>query len=324
MTDVSGAPERPKSLKISLAESPFAQRLVRRMVTFSWSRKALNAAYARLTPSQKSQFHLAYSRLFRTREVRGVNGFWEVSFLGKKILMPLTDGRLWLDWDTAVSIVAHDLEIKETYAAIIDSPERPSLFVDIGANYGTHSLLFLSHGIKTLTFEPNSSCHAYFKGLCALNGVQPDLEPVALGATEGHIDLSYPERDTWSGSTDSEVVGNLAKSEKLITERVSLRTLDDYVNRISGEKVVIKIDTEGNELNVLRGASKTLNIARPKVLFESVRRSDRPALFDLFSSLQYDLHLLPWTPGQAGPLLLREPFMTCTGTNFIAVPGTKR
>ncbi|CAA9891487.1 conserved hypothetical protein [Candidatus Methylobacter favarea] len=78
--------------------------------------------------------------------------------------MPLTSERFWLDWDTAVSITGHDIEIKQTYEALIGSSEPPELFIDIGANYGTHSLLFLVHQIKTITFEPNASCHDFFQG----------------------------------------------------------------------------------------------------------------------------------------------------------------
>ena len=40
-----------------------------------------------------------------------------------------------------VSIVGHDIEVKETYAALIASDHRPTLFLDVGANYGLHSIL---------------------------------------------------------------------------------------------------------------------------------------------------------------------------------------
>jgi hypothetical protein len=171
------------------------------MAAFTWSRQGLNAAYLALTPCHRATFHEWFAKIFRNTSVQARDGNWTVVFAGKSILMPLVSESLWLDWDTAVSIVGHDIEIKQTYEALIgSSTTKPTLFIDIGANYGTHSLLFLVHGIKTMTFEPNSSCHGCFARLCELNHVTPTIEGVALGAYHGYVKLSYPKRDTWLGS----------------------------------------------------------------------------------------------------------------------------
>src|ERR1700722_9247274 len=49
----------------------------------------------------------------------------------------------------------HDSELKQTYASLIQLEHPPRLVLDIGANYGTHSIIFLSHDIETVSFEPN-------------------------------------------------------------------------------------------------------------------------------------------------------------------------
>jgi FkbM family methyltransferase len=176
---------------------------------------------------------------------------WKIVFEGKTILMPLTPERFWLDWDSAVSIVGNDVEVKDTYAALIQSRDAPELFIDIGANYGTHSLLFLVHGIETLSFEPNRSCHDYFRRVCELNRVVPTLETVALGDRVDCVELSYPERDTWLGSTDAEVVKRLVAGQALVTQAVQQKMLDEYLEKIRNKRTLIKLDTEGNELTVL-------------------------------------------------------------------------
>jgi FkbM family methyltransferase len=205
----------------------------------------LNALYKRLTISQRRFFHCQFAKIFRDEHQRLDPGLWFVNFAGRQIRLPLSPARSWLDWDTAVSIIGNDLEIKETYASFIHSSEPPELFVDVGANYGTHSLLFLIHGIDTITFEPNSSCHEYFRHVCELNGVEPRLEPVALGQSKGYVDLWYPEGETWSGSTRDRVRDRLTTEHQLLRQKVEQKTLDHYFDVFAQRRILVKIDMKG-------------------------------------------------------------------------------
>jgi FkbM family methyltransferase len=294
------------------------------MAAFSWLRKGLNVVYLKLAPSQKVAFYLQYAKLFRKNYIRGSDGIWKVNFLNKRIRMPLSSENFWLDWDAALSLVGHDAEIKQTYEALIGSSEKPELFIDIGANYGTHSLLFLVNGIKTITFEPNSSCHGYFKKICELNHVIPTLEPVCLGDRKGQVKLSYPERETWLGSTNAEVIQRLSRSEALLTEKVEQRMVDDYMQIIGRKRALIKIDTEGNELCVLRGAIKTLQECEPMIIFECWNENERAKLFDFFDSQNYSICHLPWVPTNKVEPLTRERFAASARTNFMAIPASKQ
>ena len=40
---------------------------------------------------------------------------------------------------------------------------KPKIFFDVGANYGTHSFIFQSQGVKAYSFEPNPNYFPYFK-----------------------------------------------------------------------------------------------------------------------------------------------------------------
>ncbi|MDX2255039.1 MAG: FkbM family methyltransferase [Pseudanabaenaceae cyanobacterium bins.39] len=296
------------------------QSIVRIAVTFCWSRKILNSLYLRLTPYQRSVFHGLFAKIFRDKSYQVRNGVWKIEFQGKTIALPLDSEQIWLKWDSAVSIVGHDINVKETYRYLLNLPNKPDLFIDIGANYGTHSLLFLVHGINTLTFEPNSSCHIFFKNLCELNGVQPNLQPIALGETDSHVELSYPIHDTWLGSTDKEVINKLATSHELVTERVVQKKLDDYMGHLVNKDTLIKIDTEGNELFVLRGSTKILQHVKPKVIFESWNADDRIALFEFFNLHSYQIYSLPMTSSNAEQVLDYDQFVNSTSDNFIAIP----
>jgi FkbM family methyltransferase len=290
------------------------------VAAFSWSRQLLNAWYVRLTPSRRGIFHREFAKIFRNSAIRGSDGRWEVRFAGKSVWIPLTSGQYWLDWDTALSVVGQDVEVRQTYEALINSPERPDLFIDVGANYGTHSLLFLVHGIETISFEPNSACHDYFRRLCESNGVTPNLEHLALGEREGFVTLAYPRRDTWLGSTSVAVTGRLALTQELETEEVEQKTLDGYFPRIGRNRTLIKIDTEGHELSVLRGALTTLRENKPTIIFECWNDVERTELFKFLDSRGYQICLVPWSPAGKAQPLTSDRFLASSAVNFIAVP----
>src|SRR5262249_50394255 len=80
-----------------------AKRIVRDGVSLTialpFSRRLLNSLYVRLTPAQRVQFYLRLAKIFRNNRIRGRNGSWDVVFANKRIEMPLTADRFWLDWD---------------------------------------------------------------------------------------------------------------------------------------------------------------------------------------------------------------------------------
>jgi FkbM family methyltransferase len=304
----------PKRIKLVV------HRLVKVAAAVPWLRFPLNALYLRLKLPQYHKFYSLYAKAFRESALHPRGGVWTVSFAGRRIRMLLTTDRFWLDWDNALAITGHDITIKQTYSALIRSSACPQLLVDIGANYGTHSLLFLAHGIPTLTFEPNSSCHDYFLRCCRLNGYAPFLEHVALGEIHGSALLSYPKRETWLGSTNAEVTKELSTTRDLITETVEQRPLDDYLLLMAQRRTLIKIDVEGNEIAVLRGAERTLKVCRPFVIFECRERNEWRQILKFFQSKDYEVHALPWSPDAATePMAMNCPH-PAVATNFIAIP----
>jgi FkbM family methyltransferase len=288
---------------------------------FSPSRRALNFLYARLTYEQKQLYHRGFARIYRDRPSRATPGTWKVSFAGREILLPLNPRRMWLDWDTALSILGHDVEVKKTYERVLSSGTRPDLYVDIGANYGTHSLLFLVHGVETITFEPNASCHAYFLEACALNRVRCRLEPVALGNAERYVELLYPESETWLGSVDRAVCGLQTDQTGVVEQKVWQRTLDSYLANLQNRRVLVKIDTEGHEYSVLQGAWSVVQRCRPLVIFECWGKETRQKLREFFRQGNYQLYRLPWSPTEQAAALTDGDFIDSTQTNFIAVPS---
>jgi FkbM family methyltransferase len=296
------------------------QGIVRIAAAHRFSRKRLNGLYERLTFAQKRWFHRNFAKIFRDVAYQGESGIWEVEFIGKRIALPLRKERFWLDWDSAVSMLGNDIEVKETYGSLILSDCPPDLFIDIGANFGTHSLLFLVHGINTISFEPNSACHTYLKDVCNIHGLVPHIEAVALGDCEAEVDFFYPERDTWFGTTDISTRKRLEEHHTLVTYKVRQKTLDEYLMNSEACRILIKVDAEGSEYRVLQGGLKTLRNKQPFIIFESVDRKTRQELFDFLEAENYTITQLPWDVRRSLSSLSLTTFLGNRATNFMAIP----
>jgi FkbM family methyltransferase len=299
-----------------------ARAMVRRWAADSGARAAMNRLYNHLNLRQQAFLFDAFARVFAADETaRAEAGEWAVRFAGRPIRFPLRPDHMGLDWDRALGTAGYDSEIKKTYAAILRSPKPPHLFVDIGGNFGTDSLIFLSHGVRTITFEPNPSCHAYFAQACALNGFRPRLETAALGETPGAVDLVFPEGETWLGTTDAAEAVRLGEAGRPVSTTVQRRALDDYLPAFRGaRRILIRIDTGGSEYAVLRGARRTLALG-PLILLEM--RPDparRDEVLDLLAEAGYRMARLPWRPGRRRSPPSRDEILESPETNFLAVP----
>lgn len=295
--------------------------LVRRLVARRPTRTCLNFVYGRLSSARKEAFYSLFAKIFREHPQNVAAGDWWVRVGDRWATLPLDGQDTWLEWDLAVSLLGHEMEIKQTYLDLIRF-RRSKLFFDIGANYGLHSTLFLLHGIPTVSFEPNPRCHQYFRKVTERNHVLGNLQPVALGATEGWADISFPERDTWLGSTNPGVVDQVSRAHggQVTTVRVVQTTVDVFVQRDGRRPDLIKVDTEGNEAAILVGARKTLATCRPWVIFESWRDGERDTLGSFFEGLDYRICALPLHLPRSPVVLEKRQLRDWPTTNLIAVP----
>ena len=148
------------------------------------------------------------------------------------------------------------------------SPE--GLFIDVGANVGKYSAALLAAGARqVVAFEPlPGSC----RQLEALAAAHPDrLTVVAMGAGSAterrEIFFGHDESQHATFSPEVRGVEYVGRSE---TERleVEMTTLDAFFESrpelLDRGVELLKIDSEGFELDVLLGASQLLRRGRPK------------------------------------------------------------
>ena len=289
-----------------------AQETVRWLAARRWARTVLNRGYALLSSNAKREAHGLFSRLFRGYSGTFADGVWRVGFEGRRIVVPLRADWAWLDWDFALALLGHDADVTRLCGFMIRHA-RPRVVFDVGSNYGIFSLRWLVHGVRTISFEPNPVCNAYLRLLGDKNQIQPEIEELALDAEDATVSLFFTPGVEWLGTTRPRNDG--------FARRVEVRqgTVDGYVEEHQVIPDLLKVDTEGSDLGVLRGASRTLWTHRPLVVFESLDRAERHEYFDLLTRVEYVVCPLdvPHRPPRA---LDSARFGASADRNFLACP----
>src|SRR5262245_42347506 len=103
--------------------------IMRASVGNATTRVGVNAAYRALRLGQTARFHSGFWDIFRDDGEGLAAGSWTLSFCGRQIRVPLRPESAGLDWGLATAILGHDVEIKQTYAALVRGRARPGLFV---------------------------------------------------------------------------------------------------------------------------------------------------------------------------------------------------
>jgi len=159
---------------------------------------------------------------------------------------------------------------------MLDRIAADDVLYEIGANRGYYVLSVLSNVPKAriYAFEPNPRVFRMLEDNIALNGHlgQVKAVPFALGDRSGTAKLYISKSDSASSFnlSHSEIYGN--GIEKAL--QVGILTIDGLVN--GGELPVpqhMKIDTEGFEVQVLRGAKEVLRNHAP-ILYLEIHSED--------------------------------------------------
>jgi FkbM family methyltransferase len=122
-------------------------------------------------------------------------------------------------------------------------------FVDIGAHYGFFDVLVgLSNPTCTIiAFEPVAeNCEILRKNL-ELNNVLAQVHASPVSDQPGHATFQVSEASDNSGFIANPAAGVIRDIE------VDVVRVDQYLDQISDGPVLVKVDTEGNELKVLDG-----------------------------------------------------------------------
>jgi FkbM family methyltransferase len=140
-------------------------------------------------------------------------------------------------------------------------------FIDIGAHIGTYSWTIAPHAKHTYSFECNP---VVYNCMCAnifLKDLNHKITAYSFGLSSDEGEATYYVRSKDGGGNGFTFLGEKREESSLGTLKLPLKRLDDLNIENIG---LIKIDVEGHEIHVLKGALKTLEKNNwPPILFES-------------------------------------------------------
>ena len=172
-------------------------------------------------------------------------------------------------------VFREDYEPELAYLEKILAPGKT--FIDVGASFGIYSLVasqLVGRTGRVLSFEPTSASFRVLEQNIALNRL--------LNVSAFHLALCDTTGTTWlyhGREPGSNSLGRgSAHGQK--GEAVSAERLDNVLVQRTVDKVdVIKMDVEGAEELVLRGAQQALSTFKPIIIYEVV--SERTAALGL-------------------------------------------
>ena len=149
-------------------------------------------------------------------------------------------------------------EVQLSFLLVLSDVLKARYFFDIGANVGTYSLAMNSvfkNKIFIKAFEPSSAAYLELKNNfhSKKNIESYDL---AISSTTGQAEFRDYGHLSGKNSLFQTSIHNSKDVKKVtLVKTVSIDGLFNYTNTFS----IFKIDTEGNELEVLKGAKEFLN-----------------------------------------------------------------
>jgi len=190
-----------------------------------------------------------------------------------------------------------ELTSLDAVRALLTSPDRivggptggRGIFIDVGANIGLYSIALSKYFDTTIAFEANPVTFKVLEANLALSGTQ-NVQSFCQGVSSQTRRASFytPVNGNlgWATLDPNRHCGENAASETTI-DLDTLDNLSKIIGLESSPVSLVKIDVEGHEAEVLRGAVGILNQWGPVVLFEVLAGAAGQESLDILSRCGY-------------------------------------
>jgi FkbM family methyltransferase len=201
---------------------------------------------------------------------------------------------------------------------MLDNIRRSRCFIDIGANCGIYTILgcTVNSGVRVVAVEPVPRIYAALANNVSQNHLDSRVTVLnmALSNTEGVVPFHEAE-DATMGS----LALNGYHGQKGNVIQVKCRTLDSLVEELNIQPDFLKIDVEGFEHLVLRGADRTLDRFHPRIVLEANPGDPGEAMTEILSEHGYEFqHITPEGPVKRTGIIPVEPYH-----NWLCVPRSQ-
>jgi FkbM family methyltransferase len=161
---------------------------------------------------------------------------------------------------------------------------KSGVFIDVGAHVGRYSIrLGKMHNVRVLAIEPERRNFEMLERNIALNKLT-NVFAVNVGAYSASGMIPFYLNDHGEGTH------SLVKPTKLQT-MIPVETLDNLIEQLSLEDEVkkIKIDAEGAEVEILKGAKRVLERNRPTMVIEIWTQENLELILHLLRPYSYTM-----------------------------------
>jgi FkbM family methyltransferase len=252
----------------------------------------------------------------------------------KQIMLGSSIGRLLISGRSKFQLLSAAASSSESIGTLLNDQLASYLlprlcapgktFIDVGAHIGS-VIADVQHHDKTIRIiaieaipEKAERLHRKFPRV--------DIYNYAVGDQFGNVSFFINTKRSGYSS-----LGKAANVEGLKEVTVSIRPIDALI--MADNVDVIKIDVEGAELGVLRGAKKLINDNRPVIMFESGPDINelgytKSALWELLTDAGYSIHI-PNRVAHNDDGLSMDGFIDShiyprRCTNYFAIPSERR
>jgi len=169
--------------------------------------------------------------------------------------------------------------------------EKP-VFFDVGSNVGEYSIALKREYPNAKIYSFEASANTYKKILPEARKENITFLNIGLSSKIGTMTIYDYKMDTWNqhASLYKDVIKDIHNSDEYIQEEVAMDTLDNFCIKNKIETIdFLKIDTEGSELEVLKGAKDLIESNKIKIIqfeFNEMNVISRVFLKDYYSSLR--------------------------------------
>lgn len=235
------------------------------------------------------------NRLLKQKFGANVRGLGFFSFLVRQsFIQDIYGHHLFIEKELAGSYYLNYLgewnepETHQFLAGVFEA-YRDCVFIDVGANIGEMTIQAYDHPHVQIVYviEPVQACHEAIKKSIAAN--KKPLKPVILHHCFLGDKVKKTHVNTNTTNTRNVSLFNEAHQEY---EAVMVETLDHMIPDRHDAPTILKIDTEGAEFLVLKGATKYISLNRPIIIFEYNANSRKHfTLADILETLPQDYEI---------------------------------
>jgi FkbM family methyltransferase len=129
----------------------------------------------------------------------------------------------------------------------LDSSPNLDAFIDVGAHYGTYSVVGgqLNPEAITYSFEPDQYNRSVLREVLNINNISAEVRSEVVTDESGEVPFYLDE----SSGSESHTISSNKQFKKVIKDSISL---SEFIENNDMKRVYIKIDAEGGEEKILQ------------------------------------------------------------------------